>query len=64
MATRAGDQARFTIEIPWEVWRAAKVYAIDVGCDLRDVVIEALREKLRHELQAQAAAPEGRRRHE
>ena len=49
MAMVVGDRARFTVEIPWALWRAAKLKAIDDGCDLRDVVIAALERYLRRE---------------
>lgn len=35
-----------TVELPAEVWRAAKIRAMDDQTDLRTVVIEALRKHL------------------
>jgi hypothetical protein len=36
-----------TVELPADVWRAAKIRAMDDYSDLRSVIIEALRSHLR-----------------
>ena len=45
MATRDGSSAhvKTTVELPQELWRAAKIRAMDDHTDLRSVVIAALR---------------------
>lgn len=37
-----GQTARLTVEVPKELWRRAKMRAIETGRDLRTVVIEVL----------------------
>jgi hypothetical protein len=36
-----------TVELPADVWRAAKIRAMDDYSDLRSVIVEALRSHLR-----------------
>jgi hypothetical protein len=43
----AGDTVKTTIELPRELWRAAKLRAMDERSDLRGVVIAALEGYLR-----------------
>jgi hypothetical protein len=45
MATRNASTAhvKTTVELPQELWRAAKIRAMDDHTDLRSVVIAALR---------------------
>jgi hypothetical protein len=35
-----------TLHMPPDLWRAAKIHAMDTGVDLRDVLLEALRRYL------------------
>lgn len=37
------ETVKTTLAIPRELWRAAKVRALDEGRDLRDVLLDALR---------------------
>ena len=48
MATRDGTSAhvKTTVELPQQLWRAAKIRAMDDHTDLRSVVIAALRSYL------------------
>ena len=46
-----------TVDLPADVWRAAKIRAMDDQTDLRTVVVEALRKHLH----AQDDSPRGRR---
>ena len=50
MAKRRGKDAeavvKTTIELPADVWRAAKMRAVDERSDLRRIIIEALRAHL------------------
>ena len=50
MAKRRGSDPRAvvktTIELPEDLWRAAKMRAVDERSDLRRVIIEALRAHL------------------
>ncbi|MBM3779896.1 MAG: hypothetical protein FJW23_16950 [Acidimicrobiia bacterium] len=39
-------QVKTTVELPADLWRAAKIRAMDDQTDLRTVVIEALRRHL------------------
>lgn len=36
------EKAKLTVEVPKELWRRAKMRAVETDRDLRDVVIEAL----------------------
>ena len=42
-----GDTVKTTVELPQELWRAAKLRAMDERSDLRAVVIAALEAYLR-----------------
>ncbi len=42
MVTKTHRGVKTSLEIPEELWRAAKVRAIDEGSDLRAVIIAAL----------------------
>jgi len=42
-----GDTVKTTVELPGELWRAAKIRAMDERADLRTVLIRALEEYLR-----------------
>jgi len=44
-ATKRG--VKTTVELPADVWRAAKIRAMDDYSDLRSVIVEALRSHLR-----------------
>jgi hypothetical protein len=50
MAKRRGgttkDIVKTTIELPADLWRAAKMRAVDERSDLRRIIIEALRAHL------------------
>jgi hypothetical protein len=48
MATRDGSavHVKTTVELPQQLWRAAKIRAMDDHTDLRSVVIAALRSYL------------------
>ena len=41
------DTVKTTVELPGELWRAAKIRAMDERADLRSVLIRALEEYLR-----------------
>jgi hypothetical protein len=41
------DTVKTTVELPGELWRAAKIRAMDERADLRTVLIRALEEYLR-----------------
>lgn len=41
------DTVKTTVELPGELWRAAKIRAMDDRADLRTVLIRALEEYLR-----------------
>lgn len=41
-AKREGDTVKTTIDLPAELWRAAKIRALDDRRDFREVVIAAL----------------------
>ncbi len=43
------DTVKTTVELPGELWRAAKIRAMDERADLRTVLIRALEEYLRGE---------------
>ena len=51
--TSEGSTVKTTVDLPEEVWRAAKIRAMDRRTDLRSVIIEALRAYL--DLRAGAA---------
>jgi hypothetical protein len=36
------DSVKTTVDLPRDIWRAAKIRALDEGKDLRAVIIEAL----------------------
>lgn len=42
-----GDTVKTTVELPGDLWRAAKIRAMDERSDLRTVLIRALEEYLR-----------------
>jgi hypothetical protein len=42
-----GDTVKTTVELPGELWRAAKIRAMDERADLRTVLIRALESYLR-----------------
>ena len=42
-----GDTVKTTVELPGELWRAAKIRAMDERADLRTVLIHALEAYLR-----------------
>ena len=42
-----GDTVKTTVELPGELWRAAKIRAMDDRADLRTVLIRALEDYLR-----------------
>jgi hypothetical protein len=50
------DTVKTTVELPGELWRAAKIRAMDERSDLRSVLIRALESYLGHS----AAAPVSR----
>jgi hypothetical protein len=55
MSTRAGSASgnvKTTVDLPQELWRAAKIRAMDEHTDLRSVVIAALGAYLRVPLDA------------
>jgi hypothetical protein len=41
------DTVKTTVELPGELWRAAKIRAMDERADLRSVLIRALEDYLR-----------------
>jgi len=41
-----GDTVKTTVELPGELWRAAKIRAMDERADLRTVLIRALEQYL------------------
>jgi hypothetical protein len=41
-----GDTVKTTVQLPGELWRAAKIRAMDERTDLRSVLIRALEEYL------------------
>ena len=43
----SGDTVKTTVELPGELWRAAKIRAMDERADLRTVLIRALEDYLR-----------------
>jgi hypothetical protein len=43
------DTVKTTVELPGELWRAAKIRAMDERADLRTVLIRALEDYLRDE---------------
>ena len=43
------DTVKTTVELPGELWRAAKIRAMDERADLRTVLIRALEDYLRGE---------------
>ncbi|MCC7034312.1 MAG: hypothetical protein IT179_15940 [Acidobacteria bacterium] len=52
------DTVKTTVELPGELWRAAKIRAMDERSDLRSVLIRALEEYLGH-ASAQSSARTG-----
>jgi hypothetical protein len=48
MKRKEVDTVKTTIELPEDLWREAKMLAIDERTDLRSVVIAALETHLRH----------------
>jgi hypothetical protein len=59
MAIREGSPAhvKTTVDLPQELWRAAKIRAMDDHTDLRSVVIAALRVYLRTPGDTRESAP-------
>jgi hypothetical protein len=49
------DTVKTTVELPGELWRAAKIKAMDERSDLRSVLIRALQSYLKPEAPADAA---------
>jgi hypothetical protein len=47
-----GDTVKTTVELPGELWRAAKIRAMDDRADLRTVLIRALEDYLRDDAPA------------
>jgi hypothetical protein len=47
MVTKTHRGVKTTVEIPEDVWAAAKQQALDERSDLRAVILEALRKHLR-----------------
>jgi hypothetical protein len=43
------DTVKTTVELPGELWRAAKIRAMDDRADLRTVLIRALQDYLRED---------------
>jgi hypothetical protein len=43
------DTVKTTVELPGELWRAAKIRAMDERADLRTVLIRALEDYLRED---------------
>lgn len=41
--TSTGDTVKTTVDLPEDVWRAAKIKAMDDRLDLRSVIVAALR---------------------
>lgn len=39
---KGGGSVKTTVELPKELWRRAKILAMDEGSDLRSVIIEGL----------------------
>jgi hypothetical protein len=54
-----GDTVKTTVELPGELWRAAKIRAMDDRSDLRTVLIRALEHYLRDGASKTKAAPKG-----
>lgn len=54
-----GDTVKTTVELPGELWRAAKIRAMDDRSDLRTVLIRALEQYLRDGASKGKAAPKG-----
>ena len=50
------DTVKTTVELPGELWRAAKIRAMDDRADLRTVLIRALEDYLRDD-EAERPAP-------
>ena len=50
------DTVKTTVELPGELWRAAKIRAMDERADLRTVLIRALEDYLRDERTGTARA--------
>lgn len=46
--TSEGPTVKTTVDLPEEVWRAAKIRAMDDRSDLRSVIVAALRAYLGH----------------
>jgi hypothetical protein len=44
------DTVKTTVELPGELWRAAKIRAMDERADLRTVLIRALEDYLREDV--------------
>jgi predicted HicB family RNase H-like nuclease len=44
---RKGVNVKTTVDLPQELWRAAKVRAIEEGADLRRIIIAALNQYLK-----------------
>ena len=49
------DKVKTTVELPGELWRAAKIRAMDERADLRTVLIRALEDYLSRERPARHA---------
>jgi hypothetical protein len=53
------DTVKTTVELPGELWRAAKIRAMDERSDLRTVLIRALETYLGHDSATQPVARTG-----
>ena len=51
------DTVKTTVELPGELWRAAKIRAMDERSDLRTVLIRALEQYLGNQVGAVTDAP-------
>ena len=52
------DTVKTTVELPGELWRAAKIRAMDDRADLRTVLVRALEEYLRDDKPKRPARPD------
>ena len=57
-AKRNTDTVKTTVELPGELWRAAKIRAMDDRADLRTVLVRALEEYLRDDKPKRPARPD------
>lgn len=52
------DTVKTTVELPGELWRAAKIRAMDDRADLRTVLVRALEQYLGEDKPKRASRPE------